>query len=116
MYNEPTKQTIVASPGQECVSSTQIIPTDGKSDQELAKMLSQQLKGSAPEPAENGGYAFTANAGGVPMSINVATSDSIALVYMEIGPKEKYQDELQLIRKSLASDNADEQALLDTVK
>lgn len=116
MYNEPTKQAIVAAPGQECVSSIQIIPTDGKSDQELAEMLSQQLGGGKPEAAPNGGYFFTANAGGVPMGINVAASGNTALVYMEIGAKEKYPDELQRIRNSLSSKNSDEQALLDTVK
>lgn len=116
MYNEPTKQAIVASPKQECVASIQIIPTDGKNAQQLATMLSEQLKGSEPEALDNGGYFFTANAGGVPMGINVVTTDAKALVFMEIGETGKYPDELKAIRASLRSDASDEQAMLDTLK
>ena len=116
MYNEPTKQAIVASPNQECVASIQIIPTDGKNAQQLAQMLSEQLGGSAPEAVDNGGYFFTANAGGVPMGINVVTTDNKALVFMEIGEVGKYPKELKAIRSSLRSDAADEQGMLDTLK
>ena len=116
MYNEPTMQALVASPSQECVSSIQLMPTDGKSAEQLAQMLSQQLGGSAPEARDNGGYFFTANAGGVPMGINVVTTGNKALVFMEIGDKGSYKDELQVIRMSMTSHDSVEQGLLDTMK
>ena len=116
MYNEPTKQAIVASPKEECVASIQVIPTDGKDAKQLAEMLSGQLKGSTPEALDNGGYFFTADAGGVPMGITVVTSDNKALVFMEIGETSKYPDELKAIRASLHSDAADEQKMLETLK
>ena len=116
MYNELTKQALAASPDQNCVASVQIIPTDGKSDQQLAELLSKELGGSTPEPADKGGYFFTANHSGMPMVINVAASDNKALVFMEIGAKENYPDELQLIRASLKSDDPAEQELLSTVQ
>ena len=116
MYNEPTKQAILASPQEECVASIQIIPTDGKDAKQLAEMLAEQLKGSKPEALDNGGYFFTADAGGVPMVINVVTSSNKALVFMEIGETGKYPDELKAIRASMRSDAADEQKLLDTLK
>ena len=116
MYNEPTMQALVASPSQECVSSIQLMPTDGKSAEQLAQMLSQQLGGSAPEKTDSGAYFFTANSGGVPMEINVAAEGNKALVFMEIGDKGSYKDELQVIRMSMTSHDSVEQGLLDTMK
>lgn len=115
-YNEPSMQLMVAAPGQECVSSVQMLPTDGKSDQQLAEMLSQQLGGSTPEPGDKGGYAFTATSGGVPMVINVAAEGNKAFVYMEVGDKDKFAAELKSIRKSLSSSDAIEQKLIRTVQ
>ena len=116
MYNESTMQALLASPSQECVSSIQLMPTDGKSAEQLAQMLSQQLGGSAPEKTDSGAYFFTANSGGVPMEINVAAEGNKALVFMEIGDKGSYKDELQVIRMSMTSHDSVEQGLLDTMK
>ena len=64
-------------------------------------------------PATAGNCDFT---GGVPMGINVVTTDNKALVFMEIGETGKYPDELKAIRATMRSDAADEQKLLDTLK
>ena len=116
MYNAPTMQALVASPSQECVSSIQLMPTNGKSAEQLAQMLSEQLGGSAPEKTSNGAYFFTANSSGVPMEISVAAEGNKALVFMEIGDKGSYKDELDVIRMSMKSNDSVEQGLLDAMK
>lgn len=117
MYNEPTMQTMAASPDESCVASIQVMPSAGQSPEEFAKVLSQNMQGTTPEKTANGkAYTFNSITSGTAVVVTLTTSKNKAAVFVEVGDKDKFASEVKSIRESMHSDAADEQEMLDILK
>ena len=91
-------------------------PSNGMNSEQGARMLARTLEGSMPEPASKhpNMYTFAAYAGA--LRCMVVAQGTRMVVLMESGNPLPFEEDIARITRSLASTDADEQAIFDSLK
>ena len=91
-------------------------PSNGMNSEQGARMLAKMVEGGTPSPSPKhpGIYYFTARSG-VVRSMVMAQGKRMVVI-MESGDARPFQQEILRITRSLASTDADEQAIFDSLQ
>lgn len=91
-------------------------PSNGMNSEQGARMLAKNLEGDMPEPASShpNMYTFTAHSGA--LRCMVVAQGRRMVVIMESGDPRPFEREIIRITYTLASPDADEQAIFDSLK
>ena len=111
--NKPDELRLRA-PGDQYRLAILPAPSDGMNSEEGARMLAKKLEGTPPTPKRPGMYSFAAYSGGLRCLV-VARGQRMVLI-MEAGQERPFQREIGRIMHSLASTDADEQAIFDSLQ
>lgn len=75
------------------------------SDKAFAAKLSQQMKGSAPTPAEDGGWTFTTTSNGVLMNVDVTGDNDYLMMFMSDASDKEWPASLQTAYDSITGND-----------
>lgn len=75
------------------------------SDKDFAAKLSRQMKGSAPEPSEDGGWTFTATSNNMLMNVEVAGDHDYLIMFMSDASDKEWPASLQTAYDSITGNN-----------
>ncbi len=115
-YDAEIHQIMAESADKTCRVALQVADADGMNDQQLAEMLSNELKGGTPQKVPGfDNYYFTANVNNMEMTISLFEFGGKVLVYIEGGETRKYERDTIRIWNSMTSADPAEKALFDSV-
>ena len=75
------------------------------SDKDFAAKLSRQMKGSAPEPSEDGGWTFTATSNGMLMNVDVVGDHDYLIMFMSDASDKEWPTSLQTAYDSITGND-----------
>ena len=115
-YDAEIRQIMAESADKTCRVALQVAESDGMNDQQLAEMLSQELKGGVPQKVPGfDNYYFTARVNDMEMTITLFELGGKVLVYIEGGDTLKYERDTIHIWNSMTSSDPAEKALFDSL-
>lgn len=115
-YDEAIHQIMAESADKNCRVALQVANSDGMNDQQLAEMLSKELKGGTPQKVPGfDNYYFTTNVNNMDMTITLFELGGKVLVYIEGGDTVKYEQDTIQIWNSMTSSDPAEKALFDSL-
>lgn len=116
-YEAEIRQILLESPDKKCRVAVQMADAEGLTDQQLAGMLSKELKGTTPQKLPGyDNYCFDARMNGMDMTISLFELKGVAFVYIEGGDSWDRQEETARIWNSLSSTDEAEQALFNAME
>lgn len=75
------------------------------SDKDFAAKLSRRMKGSAPEPSEDGGWTFTTTSNGMLMNVDVVADHDYLIMFMSDASDKEWPASLQTAYDSITGND-----------
>lgn len=115
-YNQENGQIMAVSPGDDCVVGLQFVETNGATVKEIAEGAAKEM-GTKPAQQMEGydSWYLEVEEDGLAGTLTFMVEGDLAMLYLEAGATDKYEDQIDLIWHSLKSANTKEQALLATL-
>ncbi len=115
-YDAAMHQIMAESSDKTCRVALQVANADGLNDQQLAELLSRELKGGPPQKVPGfDNYYFTTFSNGMEMTITLFELGGKVLVYIEGGDTLKYEKDTIQIWNSMTSKDPKEKALFNSL-
>ncbi|MGL4208756.1 MAG: hypothetical protein ACRCTY_05150 [Candidatus Adiutrix sp.] len=115
-YDDEHSQILLMPPDHLAGVSIIVLESLGKTDREVAELMSGELKGSQPKQVEGGtNYYFTATVNDLFSTFTLLENQGQILIYSEFGDLTKFENEVQEIWLSLQSEDRRVQAIFDAI-
>ncbi len=116
-YQEAEQQIVLQAPQDEYALGIQILETSDITAEEFAGVMSKELGGKTPQPSdEYGDYQFSCAIMDFPANVNILTKDGYSMVMVEIGPSDKYAEQIDAVMRSMKSSNPNFQNVINAIK